>query len=162
MTGVRTVLRRRGSPVEIVLTREMPGPPQVVWDLITDWERQDDWMLEASDVAVLTPFREGVGVEAEATIRMGGITTRDRIRVETWVPLRHLGIQHAGWVTGSGDLYLTALPDGRTHVAWREELHPPLGALGSLGIRIFRPLMRRTFSRDLRILESLVRARTSR
>ena len=31
----------------------LPAPPEVVWQLITDWERQGDWMLEASDFVVL-------------------------------------------------------------------------------------------------------------
>ncbi len=59
----------------------MPGPPEVVWELITDWEHQDDWMLEASDFVVISEHREGVGVEAEATIKIGGIKTRDKVRV---------------------------------------------------------------------------------
>jgi len=40
---------------------------------------------------------------------------------------------------------------------WREELNPPLGALGTAGMSVFRPLMSRLFKRDLRILESLCR-----
>jgi hypothetical protein len=49
----------------------MPGPAHVVWELVTDWEHQDDWMLEASDFVVTSEHREGLGVEAEATIVFG-------------------------------------------------------------------------------------------
>ena len=59
-------------------------------------------MLEASDFEVVSPNREGVGVEALATVRIGGISTRDRIRVDAWEPERHLGIAHLGWVGGRG------------------------------------------------------------
>jgi hypothetical protein len=153
-------LRRLLSRREVVLEMGeiMPGPAEVVWDLITDWEHQDDWMLEASDFVVVSEGREGIGVEAEATIKIGGISTRDRIRVASWEPRRRLGIEHLGWVSGRGDLYLTPLGRSHTHVFWREELVPPLGAVGAAGMTVFRPLMGRIFRRDLRILAGLVRA----
>ena len=133
------------------------APPEVVWALITDWERQDDWMLEASDFTVTSEQREGVGVEAEATIRIGGIKTRDRVRVSGWEPNRRLAIDHRGWVTGHGEILLTSLPRGRTHIFWREELEPPLGLAGALGMTGFAPVMKRIFRRDLRVLATLAR-----
>ncbi len=151
----------KGWPVAIETAETMPGPPEVVWELITDWEHQDDWMLEASDFVVTSGTREGVGVEAEATIKIGGIATRDKVRVIAWEPGRHLGIEHYGWVSGEGHIYLTPLNDDRTHVFWREELTPPIGALGAVGMTAFKPLMSKLFQRDLRVLASLVRARHS-
>jgi hypothetical protein len=144
-------------PVAIELGAELDGPPHVVWALLTDWERQGEWMLEASDFVVVTPHREGVGVEAEATVRMGGISTRDRIRVDGWDPQRHLGIAHLGWVAGRGDLWLEPVGDGRTKLRWREELVPPWGVLGAVGLRVLKPLLARVFARDLRVLGTLVR-----
>ena len=146
--------------VIVEVAETMPGSPPIVWELITDWEHQGDWMLEASDFKVLSAQREGVGVEAEATVRIGGIATRDVVKVVAWEPNRHLAIAHGGWVSGRGDIYLTQLAPGRTHVYWREELHPPLGILGAVGLVAFKPLMRRIFARDLRVLAGLVRARS--
>jgi carbon monoxide dehydrogenase subunit G len=146
------------KPVVVENAVGLDGPPELVWRLLTDWERQGDWMLEASDFEVITPHREGVGVEALATVSIGGISTRDRIRVDVWDPPRHLGIVHLGWVGGRGDLQLTPLDGGRTRLDWREELRPPWGALGALGLRIFTPLLVRTFRRDARLLGDLVRA----
>ncbi|MQB00094.1 MAG: hypothetical protein GEU78_07330 [Actinobacteria bacterium] len=147
-----------GWPVVIELGREMPGPPDVVWRLITDWENQDDWMLEASDFTVTSEQREGAGVEAEATITIGGIRTRDRVRVVGWEPERKLVIRHEGWVSGTGEILLARRDDGSTYMYWREELSPPLGVLGAIGLSALEPLMRRIFVRDLRVLEGLVRA----
>ena len=149
-----------GWNVVLEMAATLPGPPEVVWDLITDWEHQDDWMLEASDFVVLGSQREGIGVEAEATIKIGGVKTRDRIRVVGWEPLRLLSIAHEGWVAGRGELFLTPIGRDRTHMFWREELVPPLGVLGSIGMTLFKPLMARIFRRDLRILAALTRART--
>lgn len=138
--------------------RLLPADPETVWRLITDWEHQGDWMLEARDFVVTSFEREGVGVEAEATISIGGITTRDKVTVTSWWVREHLEIEHKGWVSGHAEMVLTDLGERGTHLFWREMLYPPLGILGALGLSIFKPLMRRIFERDLRILESLARA----
>lgn len=144
------------------MTATLPGAPEVVWELITDWEHQGDWMLEASDFVVVSKQRTGVGVEAEATVSIGGITTRDRVRVASWEPPKRLIIEHLGWVGGYGELHLTpSLDRATTHLYWKEELDPPLGLLGALGMSAFKPLMKRIFERDLRVLRGLVRARAS-
>ncbi|MDQ4065268.1 MAG: SRPBCC family protein [Actinomycetota bacterium] len=156
---------RAGAPVVVTVDRVLPGPAATVWELITDWEHQDDWMLEARDFVVLTDQREGVGVEAEATVSIGGITTRDKVRVVAWEPQRRLAIAHEGWVSGTGELNLWPAKGGaETYLAWREELQPPpaLGIAGRVGLALFRPLMRRVFARDLRVLAGLVRAHTTR
>lgn len=149
---------RSGWPVVLEMVETLPGPPEVVWRLITDWEHQGDWMLEARDFVVISEQREGVGVVAEASITIGGITTRDKVRVAAWEPPRHLSIEHMGWVSGTGHIFLTPLGADRTHIYWREELNPPIGALGAVGMTAFRPLMGRIFRRDLRVLAGLVRA----
>jgi carbon monoxide dehydrogenase subunit G len=133
----------------------VPAPPEVVWRLITDWERQGDWMLEASDFVVTSAHREGVGVEAEATIKIAGIKTRDKVRVTGWEPPRRLAIEHLGWVSGAGEIYVVPSGPGRSHLFWREELYPPLGLLGALGLTAFKPVMRRIFVRDLDVLVGL-------
>jgi hypothetical protein len=162
MTPTRADLRRavRGRPVAIESSITAESTPAIVWGLITDWERQGEWMLEATDFVVTSEQREGVGVEAEASVRMAGITTRDRIRVVGWEPPKRLAIEHRGWVTGMGEIHLTPLGEGRTHVFWREELHPPrsLGVLGTMGLGALRPLIKRVFGRDLRILAGLAAA----
>lgn len=154
-------LLRRGWPVAIETTVVAPAPPDVVWALVTDWERQGDWMLEARDFRVLSDRREGIGMEAEATISIAGITTRDRVRVIAWEPERWLGIAHRGWVSGRGDVHLTPLGEGRTHVYWREELHPPWGILGAIGLGVLEPMIARIFRRDLHVLVGLARARAA-
>jgi hypothetical protein len=148
-------------PVAVDNAIELEGSADLVWRIITDWERQGDWMLEASDIVVVSPHREGLGVEAEATVKIGGIGTRDRIRVDVWEPGNHLGIVHLGWVKGRGDLRLTELGTDRTRLDWREELVGPLGPLGAIGIRVFVPLLARTFRRDAQVLAKLVREAAS-
>lgn len=71
-------------PVVLEMSDTLPGRPDVVWRLITEWEHLDDWMLDASDVRVTSEQREGIGVEAEALVRIGGLKTRDTVRVIGW------------------------------------------------------------------------------
>jgi carbon monoxide dehydrogenase subunit G len=139
----------------------MPGPPEVVWAVITDWEHQGDWMLEASKFEVIGDQREGVGVEARATVRIAGIRTRDTVRVSMWEPPRILVIDHMGWVKGAGEIQLQPVSEG-TRMRWRETLFPPraLGPVGRLGLRATAPLMKRIFRRDLRVLRGLIRTRS--
>jgi uncharacterized protein YndB with AHSA1/START domain len=153
----------RGWPVIVEMSETLPGPQEVVWELLTDWENLGDWMLEASHFVVTSEHRTGVGVEAEATIKIGGISTRDKVQVSAWDPPSFLAIDHLGWVAGRGEMHLTPLPGDRTHLFWREELIPPqsLGGLGAVGLTGFKPLMRRIFERDLKILKGLVRAKSS-
>ncbi len=147
----------RGWPVALEMEATLPAPPDVVWRLITHWERQGEWMLEASDFVVTSSHREGVGVEAEATISIAGITTRDRIRVVGWEPEHRLVIEHLGWVSGYGEIVVFPSGPARSHVFWREELHPPLGVLGAIGLTVFKPLLRRVFERDVKVLAELAR-----
>ena len=158
--AVRDLLRR-GWPVAIEVAQSLPGPPEVVWELITDWENQGDWMLEARDFVVTSDEREGIGVEAESTITIGGIRTRDKVRVIGWEPRRRLAIEHRGWVSGIGEMFLTPLGTDRTHFFWREELEPPIGLLGAIGLAAFKPMMARLFRRDAGVLAGLVRARAA-
>ncbi|MEA2477469.1 MAG: hypothetical protein QOC87_1668, partial [Actinomycetota bacterium] len=72
-----------------------------------------------------------------------------------WEPPYRLAIRHEGWVSGTGEIFLT--PDGerRTYVFWREQLEPPLGVVGAAGLYGFKPLMRKIFQRDLKVLAKL-------
>ena len=143
------------APLSVISTVEIPRAVETVWPYLVDWERLGEWMLEARDFAVVGDRREGVGVEATATVRIAGITTHDRIRVTRWEPPVILEIAHLGWVKGRGYIELSPTDEG-CHVFWREDLVPPLGPLGSIGIRAFAPMMRRVFQRDLEQLRALV------
>lgn len=137
------------------MTIDIACRPEAVWPFLVDWERLDEWMAEARDFRVLGPRREGVGVEADATVRIAGINTRDRIRVTRWEPPWILEMEHLGWVTGTGYMELSRGERG-TRLFWREELTPPWGVLGGIGMRLVAPLMQRAFRRDLVLLKELV------
>jgi uncharacterized membrane protein len=67
--------------VRLEVSVEAAAPPQVVWDVLTHWERQSEWMLDAKSVEVLTPQREGVGVTIRCPTNLLGVTVEDVMRV---------------------------------------------------------------------------------
>ncbi len=146
--------RRFAKTVYITAEIEIDRPADAIWAHLVDWERLERWMREARDIRVVGNQREGVGVEATATVRLAGLRTTDRIRVTRWEPPYVLEMEHLGWVKGAGYMELSPLDRG-THLFWREELIPPWGMIGAIGLRIVAPLMRRIFARDLRLLRAL-------
>lgn len=142
-------------PITIISTIDIERSPETVWPYLVDWEGLARWMHEAREFRVIGEQREGVGVEAEATVRIAGITTHDRIRVSLWQPPFALEITHLGWVKGTGYMELSPIEHGCS-VFWREELYAPWGPIGRLGLRLLSRYVRRIFQRDLALLKSLV------
>lgn len=157
LRGVRG--RGQWRNVDIAVSEVLPRRAQVVWPYLVDWERLDRWMLEARDFRVLGDRREGVGVEAEATVDLLGIRTRDVVRVTRWEPPWVLELEHLGWVKGRGYMELSPVRGG-TRLFWRESFVPPWGALGAVGMRMFAPLLRWAFRRDLMALRLLIQDET--
>lgn len=140
--------------LEIEVETIINAPAGAIWRLLTDWENLDKWMTEASGFRVTTPFREGVGVEAIARIKIGPLSTLDSIRVSRWEPPNVLEIRHLGWVKGTG-LLKVSRAEGKSRLFWRESYIPPWGLIGALGMRLYSPFMRRLFKRDLGLLKQL-------
>lgn len=139
---------------------EAAAPPTAVWGVLTEWERQSEWMLDAKAVEVLTPQREGVGVTIRCPTNLLGVTVQDVMRVTAWEEDRQLSVTHLGAIiTGDGTFSLTpAAVDGRdgTRIAWLEEVDPPFGRLGEWGAStLVLPVLRRIFTRSLRNLAAL-------
>jgi uncharacterized membrane protein len=145
------------GPLHITTTIDIRRPVEVVWPWLVDWEGLPRWMREMRQVRVLGDRREGVGMRAVATIRLGVVTTTDTIEVTRWEPPAVLEIAHLGWVKGRGYMELSPTEDG-TLLFWRESLVPPWGIPGRLGLRLYRPLLARTFARDLQRLRDLIEA----
>lgn len=144
-----------GPPVELEMSVRIEAPIEKVWERLVDWENLGEWMLEGRGFKVTSDHQEGVGVTAEASIRIGGITTTDPVEVTRWEPPEVLEITHSGWVAGTGLMVCKPAPWG-TFLYWKETLRPPLWILGAVGLRLFKPLMQRVFERDLAVLKSLL------
>lgn len=145
--------------VHMTMAVDIGRAPEVVWPYLVDWEGLARWMSEARNFQVISAQREGVGVEAMATISMFGFTTRDRVRVSRWDPPSILEIEHLGRVRGTGYMELSPTDEG-SRLFWRESLLPPFGRAGRIAFRLFRRGFVNRFRYDLDLLKKLVERET--
>jgi carbon monoxide dehydrogenase subunit G len=137
--------------VRLEVVQDVAAPRATVWSVLTDWERQSEWMVDANAFHVLTPQREGVGVTIRCPTNLFGVTVQDVMRVTEWEEPARLGVTHLGKIiTGSGAFDLVELGAESTRVRWWEEVDPPLGAVGEWGASTFvLPVIQRIFRRSL-------------
>jgi hypothetical protein len=115
------------------------APPQLVWDAITDWPRQSEWML-GTTVRATDLGGVGVGGGIEAFTGVGKAGFLDTMVITEWDPPRRCVVRHTGAVVkGLGIFEVVALPGNRSRFVWAEELDLPLGILGRLGWPLVRP-----------------------
>ncbi len=146
---------------ELVLPVAVAAPPERVWAALTDWRAQGRWML-ATDVEVVTPHDQGVGVRMAARTgvplswrrgRHGAVRhlgVLDTMVVTEWDPPRRVVVQHTGRIVrGPGIFDLTPAAHG-TDLVWTERLYLPFGLLGTLGWPLVKPLVVLGFRLSLR------------
>lgn len=135
--------------------------PEKVWVLLTDWERQAEWMPDVARMRLLSQERE-LGARLAVRTKVFGVPlTTDLVRVTAWEPPRRLAVEHEGLVVGTGEWRLEAAPGGGTDFTWVEELRLPPPVLGDLALRLYAPWQRWMLRRSLRNLRRLVEGSTA-
>lgn len=115
------------------------APPQAVWEAVTDWPRQSEWML-GTKVRSTELGGVGVGGGLEAFTGVGRAGFLDTMIITEWDPPWKCVVRHTGQVVkGLGIFEVLALPGGRSRFVWAEELDLPLGVLGRIGWPVVRP-----------------------
>lgn len=151
--------------MRLEITVPVDAPRAVVWEVLTDWERQAEWMLDAEAVDVLTPHRAGEGVTIRVPTKLLGATVQDVMRVTRWEDERVLEVVHLGRVIrGTGAFELRDDPrTGGTVLTWWERIDPPLGAIGAWVARtLVLPVVERVFRRSLGALATSAEAEAVR
>ena len=143
--------------VRVAVDTHVEAPPERVWAVLVDWERQSRWMVDARAVEVLSDRREGVGTRVRCpTDLFGLVVIEDELEVIEWRQPVLLGVLHTGrLIRGVAAFELDATEHG-THVRWWEEIEPPLGGLGELAAPLIEPFVRRVFRRSLAGLKRTV------
>ena len=110
---------------------EVDAPPQVVWDLLVDWERQGEWILLTRVRGAQGVGGRGVGGRVEAFTGIGPVGFLDTMVVTAWEPPWRCLVQHTGRVVkGPGAFLVEPLPRGRSRFVWCDDVELPLGRLG--------------------------------
>jgi uncharacterized protein YndB with AHSA1/START domain len=141
------------------------APPEVVFEAVSDWEAQSEWVA-LTTVTVDgrgerppgAPGGHGVGERLTAVTKLAGVGFRDPMEVTRWEPPRRAEVRHLGRVVrGTGTFTVEPAPGG-AWFTWAEDLDLPLGAAGRLGFAVVRPafevMLRRSLARLARRVES--------
>lgn len=143
----------------IEASTHIEATPARVWQVLTDWEAQPEWMEDAHSVEVLSPHRQGPQVLLRCRTKLPGITVTDDMAVTSWEPERSVGVRHlGGLIRGVGVFELEPTADG-TLFTWWEEVGVPLGPLGDAVADVaVVPFVRRVFRRSLANLKRVAEA----
>lgn len=133
---------------------EVAAPAALVWDYVTDWERQDEWML---GTRVRVTGGDGrTGTTLRAVTGVGPLGVVDTMDVVAFTPPAaqtpgRAAVRHTGRVIrGEGFFEVTPLGPDRCRFTFTELIDLPLGALGRLGWPLARPVVKAGFDASLR------------
>src|SRR6059058_226575 len=128
---------------ELVLTVDIDAPPEIVFDALTDWTNQGEWMAGTA-VRVTRGDGRSVGSRIVARTAAGPVGFDDPMEITGWERPRRVQVHHLGRVVrGDGVFEVEALPDGGSRFHWVEWIEVPLGTLGLVGFTLTRPALAR-------------------
>jgi hypothetical protein len=127
---------------DLIARLDTDVPPELLWDVVTDWSRQGEWIpLTTAEAADAGPLDEGSRVRAWTGL--GRIGFWDEMVVRRWEPPTVLELEHVGRVVrGTAGFHIEPLGTRGSRITWWERISPPLGRAGALGWRLARPAAR--------------------
>jgi hypothetical protein len=141
---------------------DVAAPAAQVWDYVTDWPRQSEWVpltkVERVDAA------DGVGGRLRAWTGVGPVGFWDPMTITVWHRDADGGgrceVLHRGKVVrGEGEFGVVATAPGTCRFVWAEVLELPFGRLGRLGWWLAGPVVARVIDGALRTMRDLVESR---
>jgi uncharacterized protein YndB with AHSA1/START domain len=140
------------------LTVDVPADPATVFDAMTDWDHQHEWMLGTRVRAAAAGGRgEGGGIEAFTGI--GPIGFWDTMTITRWEEPRVVEVSHTGHLVRGIGIFRVEPAAGGARFVWREEVDPPLGRLGALGWYLVKPALAAGVAYSLRRFARFAAAR---
>ena len=115
------------------------APAQKVWDGITNWHAQSQWML-GTKVWPVDGDGTGVGGKIEAFTGIWRIGFLDTMEITAWDPPRLCDVNHTGRVVrGTGTFEVVATSESTSKFIWSESIDLPLGLFGKFGWFFIKP-----------------------
>ena len=131
------------------------APRPAVWRAVRDIASHVRWMHDADRIRITSPRSTGVGTTFVCDTRVGPFHLKDSMEVVEWRERRAMGIRHTGLIRGVGRFTLKARPGG-TLFTWEERLRFPAWMGGPVGAVLAKPVLRRTWKRNLATLKQMV------
>lgn len=118
---------------------KVDAPAAFVWNAITDWPRQGEWMF-ATTVKQTSPGANQVGTTIAAFTGFGKLGFLDTMTVTSWEPPHVCDVIHTGRVVrGTGRFEVRSITETTSEFVWSEDLVLPLGAVGRFGFVFVQP-----------------------
>ena len=138
---------------------DVEASARAVWDYVTDWPRQEEWVpltrVERLDAA------DAVGGRFRAWTGLGPVGFWDPMTITAWERTGDGGgrceVLHLGTVVkGEGEFAAVARGPQASRFVWAEVVDLPLGRVGAVGWRLARPVVERVLDRGLDRMRRLV------
>lgn len=129
------------KPVTLELRIDIPASAESVWQAITDWPSQGQWMLGTK---VWTSDGDGAsaGSQIAAFTGVGRLGFLDTMTITLWQPPTRCEVLHTGKVVrGIGWMGAESTGPQSCTFIWGETLHLPFGALGRVAWVLVGPVM---------------------
>jgi carbon monoxide dehydrogenase subunit G len=143
---------------------DVSAPAGVVWDYVTDWPRQSEWVpktrVETVDDAA------SLGGRFRAWTGLGRVGFVDPMTITRWERDDNGGgrceVLHTGRVVrGEGEFTVVPLGADRSRFVWAETVVVPGGGVGALAWRVVRPGVARLIDRALDTMRRIVESEHS-
>ena len=120
----------------IELSVQINAPAELVWNRITDWPSQSEWMLGT----IVTGTANSVGGTFKAFTGIGPIGFLDTMEITRWEPPFRCDVLHTGKVVkGTGSFQVEKIDAKNSKFIWIEDLDIPFGIIGLIGYKLLRP-----------------------
>ncbi len=146
----------------IELFVDINATQEQVFDYLTDWPKQSEWVF-GTHVEIRTPgLAREVGGKIAAFTGFGPIGFWDYMTITNWQYPKAVDVVHTGRVVkGTGSMRVEKMSDTKSRFYWSEDLEIPLGKIGLLGFKLLKPLflggVQSSLNKFGRILESRVK-----
>ncbi len=146
--------------VELTVPVDVNVPAAVLWDAVTDWPGQGEWMLGTRVEVVGGGEGRHLGAGLRAVTGIGPLGVVDTMDIVEWDPPKRCVVRHTGKVVrGDGVFEVVELGPERSRFLWTELLDLPLGAVGRFGWPLVRPSFRWGVERSLHAMARLAEER---
>jgi hypothetical protein len=127
---------------------------QTIFDYVSDWEKQSDWILFTTVKKLSNPVHEK-DVTLLATTKFGPIKFVDSMVIAEWQPPEKIIVEHTGRVVlGKGVFTIRELSSTSCQFIWEEITPVPFGRLGKAGLIVIKPFMNLMFNSSLKKLRN--------
>lgn len=148
------------STVTLSFCTEINATPQAVFEYVSDWEKQSEWILFTTVKAVKsTPNQKDSTLLA--VTKLGPLKVADEMTVTEWQPYERIVVEHTGRIVkGKGVFTVSETSKDTCVFTWQEVTPVPFGLIGRIGLVFAKPVMSIVFGKSLAKLKNNIEAQT--